>query len=257
MDTNINPKISIITITRNRAGFISKAIESAQKQGFSNWELLVLDDDSNDGTRAILEAFTAKDERIRYYKNSLALGISKNRNMGLSLASGKYIAVLDSDDEWIDKDKLSKSFDFLENNPDYVLIGSNIKIVDEKGNFIKNTDFATDDENIRKKILIKNQIPHSTVIFRKDLVDKIGGYDNRLSCVEDLDLFLKLGKLGKMKNLKEITTSYTKHSQSTSQRKKMAMAWNHLWIVFRNFGEYPNWFIAMFFAKLRILKNLF
>ena len=138
MDTNLNPEISIITITYNRAGFISKAIESAKKQSFSNWEMLILDDNSNDNTEIIAKTFTNKDKRIKYYKNSLALGISKNRNLGLSLSRGKYIAILDSDDYWIDKDKLQKQFDFLENNPDYVLIGSNIRIVDEKDNFIKN-----------------------------------------------------------------------------------------------------------------------
>lgn len=244
-------------VTLNMANFIAKAIESIQKQGFSNWELLVLDDNSKDNTEIIVENFVAKDKRIKYYKNSYTFGISKNRNFGLSLSKGKYIAMLDSDDEWIDKDKLSKSFDFLENNPDYVLIGSNIKIVNEKGNFIKNTNFATNDNDIRKKILIANQIPHSSVLYRKNLVEKINGYDNKLFCVEDLDLFLKLGKLGKMKNLKEITTSYTRHSQGTSQKRKFAMAWNHFKIVFKNFGKYPNWFQAIFFAKIRILKSFF
>ena len=257
MDKNLNPQISIITITRNRAGFIAKAIESAQKQGFTSWELLVLDDDSNDETGAILETLIFKDNRIKYHKNSPTLGISKNRNLGLSKARGKYIAVLDSDDEWIDKDKLQKQFDFLEKNNDYVLIGSNIKIIDEKEKFIKETGFATEDIDIRKKILIENQIPHSSVIYKKEIADKIGGYDNKLSCVEDLDLFLKLGKLGKMKNLKEITTAYTKHSGGTSQKMKLAMAWNHLMIVLKNFGKYPNWFSALIYAKLRVLKNLF
>ena len=257
MEMEKEPKISIIMITRNRASFIAKALESAQKQGFSDWELLVLDDDSNDDTRAIIEAFRAKNGRIRYYKNSPALGISKNRNFGLSLAKGKYIAVLDSDDEWIDSNKLQKQFDFLENNPDYVLIGSNIKIVDEKGNFIKNTDFAVEDIDIRKKILTKNQIPHSSVMYRKDFADKIGGYNEKIPVAEDLDLLTKLGMLGKMKNLSEITTSYTQHSQGISQQKKISIAWNHFKIVLKNFGKYPNWFTAIIWAKLRIIKNLF
>ncbi len=257
MDTNLTPKISIITITRNRAGFITRAIESAQKQAFPDWELIVLDDDSNDDTGAIIEAFRAKDSRIKYHKNTPYLGISKNRNLGLSLSKGKYIAVLDSDDEWTDNNKLQKQFDFLENKPEYVLIGSNIKIIDEKGSFIKNTNFATEDLDIRKKILISNQIPHSTVLYRKEISDKIGGYNEKFSCVEDLDLFLKLGLLGKMKNLSEITTSYTKHSQGTSYTRKLSMAWNHFVIVFKNFGKYPNWFSAILWAKLRFLKNLF
>ena len=165
--------------------------------------------------------------------------------------------MLDSDDEWIDKNKLQKQLDFLEKNPDYVLIGSDIKIVDERGNFIKNTNFETEDINIRNKILISNQIPHSTVVYKKDLAEKIGGYDEKLSCVEDFDLFLRLGILGKYKNLKEITTSYTRHSQGISQKRKLTMAWNHYKIVWKNFGKYPNWFWAIAYAKIRILKNLF
>ena len=255
MDNGIKPKISIITITRNRAGFISAAIESVLKQTFSNWELLILDDSSTDNTESVVKKFT--DPRIQYIKNTTVLGISSNRNKGLALAHGEYTAVLDSDDVWTDTEKLQKQIDFLEENPDYVLIGSNIKIVDEKGTVIKNTDFPTEDTDIRRNILKDNPIPHSTVLYRKDSAKKIGGYNNRLSCVEDLDLFLKLGQNGKFKNLKEITTAYTRHSGGTSYQRKIAMAWNHYTIVLKNFGKYPNWLAAMTWAKLRLLKSLF
>jgi len=255
--TQTQTKISIVTITRNRAGFIAEAIESAQKQSFIDWELLILDDDSSDNTGSIVGGYTANDGRIKYHKNSPTLGISKNRNLGLSKAQGKYIAVLDSDDKWIDTDKLQKQFDFLESNPEYCLIGSNVKIVNEKNEFIKNTNLKIDDYSIRRKILILNQIVNSSVLYRKDLANKVGGYDEKLSCVEDLDLFLKMGKLGKFKNLEEITTAYTRHSQGTSQKMKIAMAWNNLVIVWKNVGKYPNWFLGMIVAKLRIIKNLF
>ncbi len=257
MDTNIRPKISIIVVTRNRANLIPKALESAQNQSFSNWELLVLDDDSNDDTETIVGSFTTKNKRIKYYKNSPALGISGNRNRGLDLATGKYIAVLDSDDFWIDRDKLQKQYDFLEKNLNYVLIGSNIKIVDEKGNLIKETNFATEDKKIREKILKDNQIPHSSVLIRTELLNKVGGYDEKLSCVEDLDLFLRLGTSGKLKNLNEVTTAYTRHSGSISQKRKKLMSWVHYKIVLKNFGKYPNWLGAMIWAKLRLAKSLF
>lgn len=257
MVTNINPKISIITITRNRAGFIAKAVQSALNQSFTDWELIILDDDSKDGTEGVIKSFMATESHIKYHKNSPPLGISANRNKGLSLATGKYMAVLDSDDEWIDKDKLQKQYDFLENNQEYVLMGSNIKIVNEKGDFIKNTNFAIEDRDIRGKILKDNQIPHSSVLIKTDSIKKVGGYSEKLSCVEDLDLFLRLGKVGKMKNLSEVTTSYTKHSQGTSHQRKIAMAWNHLCIIWKNFSKYPNWFTAMVWAKLRLIKSLF
>jgi glycosyltransferase involved in cell wall biosynthesis len=252
----MNPKISIITITRNRAGFIAKAIESAQSQTFTDWELIISDDDSNDNTEAIVDSYKGTDSRIKYYKNSPALGISGNRNKALSLASGKYIAVLDSDDFWTDKDKLQKQYDFLEKNPDYVLIGSNIKIIDEKGNFIKKTTFKTEDKDIRKKILIKNQFGHSSVLIKKEILDKIGGYNESMSGVEDLDSYLRLGKFGKIKNLSEITTSYTKHCDGITYSKKTSLAWKQLIIVLKNFNKYPNWFLGMAWAKLRLFRAL-
>ena len=257
MDTNIKPQISVIMITRNRAHFIAAAIESVLRQSFSDWELLILDDDSTDGTDEIVKRFADADKRIQYVKNNSVRGISASRNDGLEKAQGEYIAVLDSDDVWTDMGKLQKQFDFLTNNPDYTLIGSNIKIVNEKGSFIKNTDFTTEDIDIRAKILIFNQIAHSTVLYRKDTAEKIGGYDKGLSCVEDLDLFLRLGSIGKMKNLKEITTAYTKHSGGVSYKRRFSMAWNNYKIVWKNFGTYPNWLLGMSIAKLRIIKSLF
>lgn len=257
MDPNMIPKISIIMITRNRASFLPQAIKNAQNQSFADWELIISDDDSNDATGAILTQVTAIDGRIKYHKNAPVLGVSGNRNKALSLAKGEYAAVLDSDDFWLDKDKLQKQYTFLENNPDYVLIGSNIKIIDEKGNFIKETTFATEDIEIRKKILKDNQIPHSTTLIRVESIKKVSGYDNKLSCVEDLDLFLKLGQLGKFKNLPEITTVYTRHTGGYSHQRKLAMAWNHFKIVCKNFGQYPNWLPALIWAKLRLIKSMF
>ncbi len=257
MDTNIKPKISIITVTRNRADFIAQALESAQKQSFTDWELIVSDDDSKDATEAIVASYTVNDSRIKYYKNSPALGISANRNKALKLAPGQYIAVLDSDDYWLDNDKLQKQYDFLEQNSDYALIGSNIRIINEKGDLIKETNFAIEDQIIRENILKDNQIPHSSVLIRQELITKAGGYDERLSCVEDLDLFLRLGRLGKMKNLVKITTAYTRHSGSISQKRKVIMAWNHYKIIIRNFGRYPGWFSAIIWAKLRLIKSFF
>lgn len=257
MDTNITPKISIIMITRNRASFLPQAIKSAQNQSFTDWEMIVSDDDSNDATEGILAPIMTQDSRIKYNKNTPALGISGNRNKALSLTSGKYIAVLDSDDFWLDNNKLQKQFDFLETNPDYVLIGSNIKIIDEKGNFLKETFFAIEDTEIRNKILKDNQIPHSTTLIRREAIDKIGGYSKKISCVEDLDLFLKLGKLGKFKNLPEVTTAYTRHLEGTSHKKKITMAGNHFKIVLKSFGKYPNWLCSIIWAKFRLLKSLF
>lgn len=257
MNTNTNPQISIIVITKNRAGFISKAIESAQKQGFTDWELIVLDDDSNDGTEAIVEAFRAKDSRIKYYKNTSILGISKNRNKGISLATGKYIAMLDSDDYWIDNNKLQKQIDILEKDNSIGLVGSAMNCVDKNGTLLYEEKTNIDDKNIRKNILIHNQIFQSSVMFRKKAIEEVGNYNENLAVAEDFDLWLRIGKKYKFANLKESTLAYTIHSGGISKKRKLLIAWNHFKIVYKNFGKYPNWFIAVIYAKLRLLKNLF
>ena len=125
--------ISIIILTYNRAGFISEAIKSALEQSFSDWELIIIDDASQDNTREIAEDYAKKDSRIKYFRNDEHLRISKSRNKALGLARGEYVAVLDSDDVWSDRDKLKKQYEFLERNKDYVLVGGGVIVIDEFG----------------------------------------------------------------------------------------------------------------------------
>jgi len=248
------PKISIVTITKNRVDFIAKAIESARNQTFIDWELLILDDDSNDQTKAIVENFIVKDDRIKYYKNSPALGISKNRNLGLSLSKGKYIAMLDSDDMWIDKEKLQKQFDVLEKNNEIGIIGSSIICVNEKGQKIKDFFYETEDNKIRNKILVRNQFAQSSVMFRKSIFNEIEGYNEKLNVAEDLDLWLKIGLKYMFANLEEQTTTYTIHNKGISKEKKLEMATTVDKIIDENKNNYPNYFLAKIVSILRIIR---
>src|SRR3989344_3196134 len=102
------PGISVLLPTYNGGRFITKAIESVLKQSFGDFELIVIDDGSSDYTPKIVEEFARKDSRIIFVKNKENLGIQKTLNRGLSLAKGIYIARIDDDDEWADKNKLSE-----------------------------------------------------------------------------------------------------------------------------------------------------
>src|SRR3972149_6250546 len=166
--------ISIIILTYNRAGFISEAIESALGQSFSDWELIIIDDWSQDNTKEIVESYVKKDGRIKYFKNNEHLRISKSRNKALGLARGEYIAVLDSDDVWSDRDKLKKQYEFLERNKDYVLVGGGVIVIDEHGQETKRYFNRESDEDIRWKILFQNQFAHSGVMFRCEAALKAG-----------------------------------------------------------------------------------
>lgn len=106
--------VSIIMPSYNTANFIGDAIMSVLAQSYDNWELLIVDDCSTDGTDAIVESFLS-DQRIHYLKNEKNSGAAVSRNRALEIASGKWIAFLDSDDLWA-KDKLRKQISFMKNN---------------------------------------------------------------------------------------------------------------------------------------------
>jgi glycosyltransferase involved in cell wall biosynthesis len=95
-----NIKVSIITPAYNRQNLLPRAIESVHGQSFGDWELIIVDDRSTDGTRGLVEDYQKKDERIRYLFNTHSKGPAGARNCGIESAQGEFIAFLDSDDEW-------------------------------------------------------------------------------------------------------------------------------------------------------------
>ncbi len=247
------PKISIQMCTYNRAHFIKQAIDSVLFQTFQDWELIIVDDCSTDNTEEIISSYT--DSRIRYIKNSENLGITKNRNKGLSLSTGEYVAVLDSDDYWIDTNKLSLQNEFLDLHKDHTLIGSNMIIVDEQGHTIKKVKYPSSNFIIKNLLLMKNLFCHSSVLYRKEDILNLGGYDVGLAIWEDYDLWLKIGLKYKFANLHQYTTAYRKHnSQSNAMKIKVGKDTQAL-IIEKYKKSYNGYILAKTIDKLRsILK---
>ncbi len=247
------PKVSVIICTYNRARFISKAIDSVLKQTYENFELIIVDDASSDNTEKKLREYT-NNPKIIIHKNKNVLGISKSRNLGVSLSHGEYIAMLDSDDEWTDPMKLEKQILILNEDSEIGLVGSSMIMVKDNGEKIKEEFTATTDAEIRKLMLFDNQIFQSSVMFRKKAFEEAGGYDEKLEVAEDYDLWLRIGKKYKFANLKESTINYTVHEGSVSKRKKMLMAKTVNNIVEKYKKDYSGYFKAKTFALLRIAK---
>lgn len=205
----MKPEVSVIISTYNGGKYISRAIESIISQTFSDWELIILNDGSKDNTKEIVKNYADKDSRIIYIENEKNLGIYKSANKGLKLAKGEYIARIDDDDEWIDKYKLEKQVEFLDKNKDYILVGTRAVCVDEEGNCIRKYKSPVTDKAIRKDILARNPFFHSSVLFKKDVVLKLGGYSEKNKITEDYDLWLRIGQLGKFYVLPIFATKYT------------------------------------------------
>lgn len=242
-------KVSVIIVTYNRADFLSRAINSVLLQDFKDFELLIIDDASTDKTESVVSNFN--DCRIKYFKNEKNLGISKSRNKGVCLANGEYVAMLDSDDYWLSKDKLTKQVYILESDQSIGIVGTAILCEDERGKFLKKDVFKSEDLSIRRKILLKNQFAQSSVLFRMEAFIFSGGYDENLSVCEDLDLWLKIGLRYKFFNINIPMTAYTIHSNGVSNgNKKIILATD--FVIKKYNKKYKNYFLARFKTFFRI-----
>lgn len=246
----IKPKISINMVTYNRAHYIAEAIVSVLEQSFHQWELIIVDDGSTDKTEEVVKTFISKDDRIKYLRNSENFGVVKSRNIALGKSVGKYVAVLDSDDIWCDKDKLKKQFEKIEEG--FVLVGASVVTINEKGNLLKKIIRPLSDGDIRRNILYKNPFAHSSVVFDREKALSIGGYKD-FKVGEDYDLFLRLGLVGRICNLKGIMLKYRLHGNNISLGNKVNSLENNLVIIKKYKDKYPNYFLAFLRRKFRLV----
>ncbi len=237
-----NPAVTILLPTYNRAASLRRAIESTFEQTFKDWEMIVVDDTSTDGTAEVLADFVRRDSRIKIIRNDHSeyalVGITKVLNQGLEAAHGRYIARLDDDDAWLDSDKLAKQVRFLDTHPDYVVVGGGVIVVDgndkERYRYFKKET----DEEIRRTALAANPFSHTTVMFRRDTAREFGGYKARYA--EDWDLWLSMGTRGKLYNFPEYFTAYTMNDLNKSFIHQRAQTKCILQFIVAHRREYPN-----------------
>lgn len=247
------PLVSIILPTYNRSHLLPRAIISVLGQTFQDFELIIIDDGSTDETEKVVKAIS--DNRIVYFKNPKNLGIQKSLNRGLKVAKGKYIARIDDDDEWCDQDKLKKQVDFLNNHPDYVLVGTGIIIVDENKKELLRFLYPETDKKIRQRLLSGRCFNHSNILFRKETTLKIGGYSEKKNVlhVEDHDLWLKLGKKGKLANLPIYAVKFRRSKDSICGKYEIDQLKKYIQLAKKNRYYYPNSWRAL----LRLYVLLF
>ena len=249
---NSNVIVSILMPTYNRVKTIGLAIESVLKQSFLDWELIIIDNESTDGTSQRIKEFD--DSRIKYHfvKKSLKKGITDYLNYGINKSLGKYIARLDDDDEWADKKKLQKQVNYLETNQEYVIVGGGVIVVDENRNEIYRFYKKENDIQIRNNALMANPFWHNTVLFRKDLAEEIGFYHD-FRFVEDWDLWLRLGRVGKFYNFQEHFSLYMNAGQNLSVGNQTLAARTILKLIKKYKHEYPHYRIALLLNCMQYL----
>ena len=193
--------------------YLERAVDSVLNQTFSNFEVLLLDDGSSDGSSEILDRYQETDSRCMVY-HWPNRGIIATRNEGNRLARADIIILMDSDDICM-PDRFEKQIRFLTENPDCVAVGSKILLVDAEDMPI--TEMG--NKFVHEEIDETNMSGYSiffqpTVALRKTAVERVGGYREDYPCAEDFDLFLRLAEIGKLANIPEVLLKYRQHLSS-------------------------------------------
>lgn len=204
--------ISVILPNFNGEKYLGQAIESILAQDFPDFEFLILDDGSSDSSKEVIKRYAALDNRIIpfFLKKQ---GLVSILNFGLENSKGQYIARMDSDDISL-PNRFSTQINYLI-QPNIGLVGSGIYVVSESGTFLRYGQNPTDIV-LNKMMLDTNYIAHPTVMFKRELLDKVGRYSKVFKHAEDYELWLRFSRVTNIINTKEKLLIYRQHKDSIS-----------------------------------------
>ena len=199
----MTPRVSVVIASYNHAGFVGECLASVLAQTFADWELVVTDDGSADGTADVVRAFANEHPRARIDLTALPenRGACIALNHGIRRARGEFIAILNSDDAFVPH-KLARQVAFLDEHPQVGAVFGWPELIDERGLPFddpshKDTAVFRQPNRPRQEWLRHffdhgNALCHPTVLIRRRCYDEVGFYDPRLAQVPDLDLWIRL-----------------------------------------------------------------
>ncbi len=193
MSNNSVPLISVIIPCYNTERYVGLAIQSVLDQTFRDFEIIVVDDGSTDNSASIIKSF--KDERVRYVyqKNG---GLSNARNTGIKKAKGRFIALLDADDVFL-RNNLQVCYDYIKGKDDIGLVTGSFQRIDSNGKVLTSfRKMKTTVINPEEQIVNNKLIPTGNLI-RKDVIEKIGGFNEKLRASEEWEFHTRLCFSGK------------------------------------------------------------
>jgi glycosyltransferase involved in cell wall biosynthesis len=182
--------VTVLMAVYNGAAGVHAAVASILAQTYQDWDLIVVDDGSTDGTLAILEALASGDPRIRVLRNTVNRGLAASLNLAWSHASGAVLARMDADD-LSHPDRLRRQVEFMATHPEVAVLGTGIELMDSEGRLLGYARRPERHEELEKRMYKENPFAHPSVIMRRSFLEAQGGYDGRLRWAEDSDLWLR------------------------------------------------------------------
>ncbi|MGI2191829.1 glycosyltransferase [Shewanella baltica] len=238
------PLITVVIPSYNHDGFISSAIESVFKQTYTNFELIIIDDGSDDDSRKIISEFASKYKFTYIFQENK--GLSETLNSSLSLAKGEFITFCSSDD-FLSHDKFEKQIALFNENKDAICVFSKAKVIDDLDTPLSSqTDHynkgLSNDITFTDLLTFKVVLP-VTCMYKLDMFKKVGGFD-LLATAEDYDISLKIALVGQLLFIDEFLYFYRSPAAIGSTRKRKPMrldvSESHLRTL-NKYSEHPNY----------------
>lgn len=238
----MNPKVSVLMSVYNGSDFLESAINSILNQTFTDFEFLVVDDDSTDFSLEMIFAWAKKDSRISVIRNDMNIGLTKSLNKAIKEAKGEYIARIDADDISL-PDRLTEQVAFLDNNKGFALVGSWAEIVDDKNNILRSVKYPTESITIKKDLIKYNPFFHSSVMIRKSVLEDVGLYNEGFRFAQDYELYFRIAKKYDLANIPTVLVKYREMRNSitgSKNRKQMGFVIKAKLKALYN-RQYPKW----------------
>lgn len=219
MTSHSTPEVSVLMPVYNGMPYLPESVESVIGQSFEDWELILVNDGSTDGTESYLESIL--DARVKVIHLDQNVGLTGALNIGLKKCIGRYTARMDGDDICF-PERLENQYRFLEENQDVVLVGGLFQPIGTK-KIGRNVDLPANSAEIIDALLNRQHaLCHPTTMFRTEVVKKLGGYW-MLPLGEEIDLFLRIAEHGKLSNIPEPLIYYRVHEASLNGQRLREM----------------------------------
>ena len=204
----------------NAEKYLAQAVDSVLNQSFGGFEFIIIDDGSRDKTPEILSDYEKIEKRIKIKTNNENLGVVKCLNIGLELARGEYIARIDADDIW-KPEKLEKQINHMSENEDIYLLATAKINIDNAGDIRWGDKYPRlfSYKQIRNNLLKRNIICHSSVVFRKDIINSIGKYNESYKNSEDYEYWIRIAARYKVEILEQPLVYYRISKETISYNR--------------------------------------
>lgn len=210
MNSIADPLISVVMPVHNALPFLDESISSILKQTLTDFEFVIFDDSSTDGSVERLREWASRDQRISLYESKEQLGLSGSSNAVMTWARSAIVARMDADDV-AHPDRLRRQWNILKSRPDVAVIGTLCNGINASGQEVRPRDRW---RVVRRSLHLP--FPHGSAMFRREVFDRVGGYDETIQGGEDEILFLRMAGKGRVLTLPDILYSYRYHSNNAT-----------------------------------------